>query len=132
MSIAPKLADGESFVPGRSTKQARELIEAAEAAGIDAARIITVSHGYVVPSELLEVEADEADTDEVPADEADEADGEEGEEPADEFDPSEANVAEVKAYLDGADDNERERVLAAEANGKNRSGVLSYTSEESK
>lgn len=119
MSIAPKLADGESFVAGRSTRQVRELIEAAEAAGIDTARIVTVSHGYVVPSELVEAEADEAEA-------------EQDEEGTDEFDPSEATVVEVKEYLDGADDAERERVLAAEATGKNRSGVLSYTSEESK
>lgn len=132
MSIAPKLADGESFVAGRSTKQARELIEAAEAAGIDASRVVTVSHGYVVPSELLEAEAVEAEAaEEETSDEADEADAEaEGE--AELFDPSEATVVEVKAYLDDADDTERERVLAAEATGKNRSGVLSYTSEESK
>lgn len=137
MSIAPKLADGESFVAGRSTKQARELIEAAEAAGIDVSRVVTVSHGYVVPSELLEAEASEADADEVEDADADEADADESEEEeveedVNEFDPSEANVAEVKAYLDGADEDERERVLAAEATGKNRSGVLSYTSEEIK
>lgn len=119
MSIAPKLADGESFVPTRSTALARELIEAAEAAGIDASRIVTTSHGYIVPSELL---ADEDD-------EADEADGDEDLVP---FDPSKANVEEVKAYLEGADDDERERVLAAEATGKKRSGVLAFTSEESK
>ncbi len=106
MAIAPKLGDGESFVQGRSIALAKELIEAAEAAGIDASRIVTTSHGYIVPSELL---ADEE------------------EEPANEFDPSDANVAEVKAYLDGADETERERVLAAEAKGKNREGVLSYT-----
>jgi hypothetical protein len=113
MSIAPKLADGESFVPGRSIALAKELIEAAEAAGIDPARVVTVSHGYVVPSELL------ADEDE--------------EESADEFDPFKASVEEVKAYLEGADEDERERVLTAEANGKKRSGVLAFnTSKESK
>jgi hypothetical protein len=112
MSIAPKLADGESFVPGRSIALAKELIEAADAAGIDRSRIVTTSHGYVVPSELL---ADEAE-----------------EESDDLFDPFKANVEEVKAYLEGADDDERERVLAAEATGKKRSGVLAFTSEESK
>lgn len=115
MAIAPKLGDGESFVGGRSTAQVRELIEKAEAAGLDASVVVTTSHGYVVPSEIL-------DSKEVDADEN-------GEEGADEFDPSDATVAEVKEYLDGADDKERERVLAAEAEGKNRSGVLSYTPE---
>jgi hypothetical protein len=115
MSIAPKLGDGESFVAGRSIAKARELVEAAEAAGL-AGSVITVSHGYVVPTSIL------ADT-EV------EAEAEEGD---DEFDPSEATVVEVKAYLDGADEAERERVLAAETDGKNREGVLSYTPKESK
>lgn len=126
MAIAPKLGDGESFVEGRSIELARELIEAAEAAGISASRISTTSHGYIVPSEIL------ADPEEESADEADdEADGDE-EESADQFDPFKANVEEVKAYLEGADEDERERVLAAEATGKKRSGVLAFTSEESK
>lgn len=40
------------------------------------------------------------------------------------FDPSEHNVDEVKEYLDKADDAERERVLAAEAEGKGRKTLL--------
>lgn len=123
MAIAPKLGDGESFVQGRSIALAKELIEKAEAAGLSASVVVTVSHGYVVPSEILEAKEADADAD---ADEADE------EEQVEEFDPSESNVADVKAYLDGADEKERERVLAAEAAGKNRDGVLSYSPKESK
>jgi hypothetical protein len=41
-----------------------------------------------------------------------------------EFDPAEATIAEIEDYFDGADEAERDRVLAAEAAGKNRKGVL--------
>lgn len=44
-----------------------------------------------------------------------------GDEP---FDPSDHNGPEVIEYLKGADEAERERVLAAEAEGKNRKGIL--------
>lgn len=40
------------------------------------------------------------------------------------YDPSEHSVDEVVAYLETADENEKERVLAAEAEGKARKGVL--------
>lgn len=108
MAITPTLGDGESFVQGRSTALAKELIEAAEAAGLEASVVITTSHGYVVPSEILATEEEEA---------------------ADEFNPSEATVAEIKAYLDGADEAERKRVLAAEKADKARASVLSYAPE---
>jgi trigger factor len=36
------------------------------------------------------------------------------------FDPADHNVEEVQIYLDDANDAERERVLAAEKDGKNR------------
>lgn len=40
------------------------------------------------------------------------------------FDPSNHTVPEVTAHLENADDDERERVLAAERAGKARAGVL--------
>jgi hypothetical protein len=40
------------------------------------------------------------------------------------FDPSDHTVAEVNVYLERADDDERDRVLAAERAGKARTGVL--------
>jgi hypothetical protein len=40
------------------------------------------------------------------------------------FDPSAHNAPEVHAYLADADEEERMRVLAAEAAGKNRKGIL--------
>lgn len=52
MAINPPLNDGESFVQGRSESKARELIEAAEKAGIDPSKVVTTSHGYIVPSEI--------------------------------------------------------------------------------
>lgn len=57
---------------------------------------------------------------------------EEGEEPAEQFDPSAATVDEVLSYLDGADEEEVQRVLAAEAEGKNRKGIADYNSEGAK
>lgn len=41
------------------------------------------------------------------------------------FDPSEHNIAEVEKHLAAADDTERERVLAAEREGKARKSLLS-------
>lgn len=40
------------------------------------------------------------------------------------FDPSEHTAAEVQAYLETADDAERERVLGAERSGKARKGIV--------
>ena len=40
------------------------------------------------------------------------------------FDPSNATVDEVLAHLDKSDDDERDRVLAAERAGKARKGIL--------
>lgn len=43
------------------------------------------------------------------------------------FDPGEHNAPEVLAYLETADEAERERVLAAEAAGKARKGIVGDT-----
>lgn len=40
------------------------------------------------------------------------------------FDPADHNVEDVLAHLEKADDDERDRVLAAERAGKARKGVL--------
>ena len=40
------------------------------------------------------------------------------------FDPNTKTVADVLAYLDKADDDERERVLTVERNGQARKGIL--------
>lgn len=109
--------EGYEFVPGRSQKKAAELIELA---GERAAEVRTTTGGYLVPSDLLSGEAKDS---EAPAEEAQEVEA---------FDPTEHNVEEVKAHLDGADEEERTRVLAAEQDGKARSSVLSYIPEGAK
>lgn len=61
----------------------------------------------------------------VKTEDSDPAAGEENaEDKAEQFDPSKATIAEVEEYLAGSDEAERDRVLAAEAAGKNRKGVL--------
>lgn len=40
------------------------------------------------------------------------------------FDPADHTVDEVKTYLDGADDDERDRVLVAEKDGKARTSLI--------
>lgn len=149
-SFIPQLADGESYVKGRSQATAAALIEAA---GDRTAEVRTTSHGYIVPSDILtgeegyEVYTSEdrpavptepntsTNVDEVhnvgqaPASANAAA---EGEEPATRFDPSKATVDEVLAYLEGADEEEVQRVLAAEADGKGRKTIADYDSEGAK
>jgi len=45
------------------------------------------------------------------------------------FDPADHTVAEVNAHLEKADDDERERVLAAERAGQARKGILGDDNE---
>lgn len=127
MSINTILADDESYVDGRSEEKARELLALAKEHGLEFS-VRTTSHGYIVPTVILG--ADEVEGDEDPDADAD-ADAA-GEEAAEEFDPSEAKVADVLEYLNGADETERERVLAAEEAGKARSTVLAFTPEGDK
>lgn len=117
MAIHPVLADGESFVHGRSIEKARELLEAAEAAGHPHGSVRTASHGYIVPSDLVAHKAGRRVR----------ADGDAGKE----FDPSAATVDEVREYLEGTDDEEFARVIAAEkASEKPRKGVLDLAASE--
>lgn len=135
--MIPKLTPTQSYVKGRSTATAKALIEAA---GDRTGDVVTTSHGYIVPTELLgadhgfEVYTSE-DRPAVPTEPGTTTDPNEAtnvrstapaeaEEPAAEFDPSKATIDEVRDYVDNADDAERERVLAAEAEGKKRKGVL--------
>jgi hypothetical protein len=46
------------LIEGRSSDQARKLIEKAQKAGIDPSLIRTTSKGYLVPAELAEDKAD--------------------------------------------------------------------------
>ena len=58
------LADGESFVKGRSTQKARELLELA---GDRAAEVVTNSYGYIVPTEILPEDYDAITNVDLPA-----------------------------------------------------------------
>lgn len=118
------LKEGQAFVEGREPEQAARLLELAHAAGLEH-EVFTTSFGFIVPKSILE----DADVDE----EADaDADADAEEEAVAEFDPSKATVEEVNDYLANADDAERERVLAAEAQGKDRKALRPATSEGDK
>jgi hypothetical protein len=136
-----RLKDGQAFVRGRSTANARTLLELA---GDRDAEVITVTNGYLAPVEVAEesgldfitaedqpavitqpgttTNRDEANNVGGRAKVADEAEADENPTGA-EFDPSKATVEEVNTYLEGADEAERTRVLEAEAAGKNRKGI---------
>lgn len=138
--MIPKLTESESFVKGRSIATAKALLEAA---GDRAAEVRTTSHGYIVPSDILTGEegytvSTAADRPAVPTEPdtstnveevnnvggAATAVAAEGEAAPAQFDPSAATVDEVNEYLANTDDAERERVLAAETDGKKRKGIL--------
>lgn len=127
----PQVPEGKTYVAGRSQEKSIELLELAEKAGLTG-QVHTTSFGYIVPSVILDgdtVDDTEEDTDGEGTDAGgEETDAEtqtgEAEEKAEEFDPSKATIDEVKEYLDGADETERERVLAAEKTGKGRKGIL--------
>ena len=147
MGTTLHLADGEEFILGRSREKATELVELAAAAGLKGS-VKTTYNGYIVPSVIFthgvpdedaekheepgttpDKIAEEILTDPAKADEDVDADADTDED-ADEnkavqFDPTAATIAEVTEYLDGADDDERARVIAAEsASAKPRRGVL--------
>lgn len=141
MTSIPTLEEGEQFVEGRSQETARELLDLAEKAGLEGS-VRTTSFGYIVPSAIFDTvteSSDDKDVDpnllaELEAEKAAAAQAEAEKAAADaadenpegsEFDPTTATVDAIKEYLDGADDTERERVLAAEAaSAKPRKGVL--------
>lgn len=143
MVVTPKLRDGQSFVQGRSSAKAQELIALAEKHDL-VGDIVTTSFGYIVPASILEGDAPEAATGDTDAPETGDTDATEADAPETdateveaggdgaEFDPSESNIDEVKAYLATADDAERERVLAAEEAGKARKGILAESTEGDK
>lgn len=130
--LEPTLNDGEAYVPGRSEETARHLYELAKKHGIDQSLVSTTSHGYIVPAELLsKKEAKKAEA--VQAEDQPAVSTEPGTDPDPEkvvnaekqFDPSEHSVAEVKEYLEGVNEYERQRVLDAEASSeKPRKGLL--------
>ena len=88
-------------------------------------RIVTSANADMTASGWEKVGGDEPTTStlEVP-----ETDGEDVQE--DVFDPSQHTVPETLEYLEGKDDAEVQRVLAAERSGKNRSSLLDALKSE--
>lgn len=132
------LREDEAFVEGRSYEQAIEFLARAEKAGLDPHVVRTTSFGYIVPKSLLKGD-DPVNDDENPQDTENPETGAElngpgkgGEEKDGDspFDPADHTVKQVEAYLDGADDAERDRVLAAEREGQNRKAFQDAASEE--
>lgn len=130
--MAPSVVagEGETFVAGRSATTARELVLKANAAG-KTGSVRTTSHGYIVPTDILDAEIP-SEEDQAPADtDSDNEDvagnKDEGENTGDGdglFDPADHKIEEVQAYLADADEAERDRVLAAERDGKARVTIL--------
>ena len=124
------IPDGFAIVRGRSQAQAKELLEAAEAAGLEKTSIRTITDGYIVPAALVSDEqgaetdrqVEKQQEDEAAAKAEAEAKGEESP-----FDPNDHSVAEVQEYLEGADDEERARVLDAEKAGQARKSLVGET-----
>lgn len=123
------LKPGEVFVEGRSQQKASQLLRDAKNAGLDQRLVRPVSDGYIVPEELGgESKTPKQDnvsppttTDTSLPDTA----PEEGTAPqAQQFDPSDHGIGRVKAYLEDADEEERQRVLDAERSGKARKTLL--------
>jgi hypothetical protein len=147
------IPEGSTHVLGRSREKAAELLEAAKGAGLEG-QIATTTDGYIVPDAVLEAfESAKADAEqqsdvdaqaqrdadaasiELAAREAEDAAATakadevkaQEENPDAPFDPSEHTVVEVQAYLEGADQAERDRVLAEELTGKARTSLVDNT-----
>lgn len=133
MTAQVKLAKGQAFVEGRSEAKAQELLSAAKGRESE---VLTTSFGYIVPEDILTGETKE-DLGEIDAEAQRKAEEEEAArkaelEAAKPFDPSKANVDEVKEYLSGATEDERARVISEEKAGKNRTSIVGTDEEGAK
>lgn len=142
------LNDDQTFVEGRGTEKAKELLALAKPHGLER-EISATSIGYIVPSIILEgadkqneqtpavvpvtaenqANADQGTPDPADGEKSSEAstEGNSGEQTGEQFDPDAHTVKEVLDYLTSADETERERVLAAEAEGQARKTILPDT-----
>lgn len=144
--------EGSSHTLGRSREKAAALLEVAAELGLEG-QVATTTDGYIVSDEVLKgyeeaIENAQADAQadvKAQADAVADADAEkrkaedaalsakaeevakQAEIPEAPFDPSTHNVAEVQAYLEGADQAERDRVYAAELTGKARTSLVANT-----
>ena len=125
MSYKLHLNEGESYVEGRSPETAQALMESAEAAGLSTSAVKTTSFGYIVPTEILKGSGvEEKATSDVTSETLDHPSDPAGDDQGNEFDPADHSVEEVKAYVEDATEEERQRVLDAERNGKARKTLL--------
>jgi hypothetical protein len=105
MAAKVKLEEGQSFIRGRSSKKAKELIERL---GDGEGSIITTAFGYIVPTSIVEDGEADSEYANVLPDGTDVAAAERGEEPAEESteDESEEPKVERKSRTRKASDTE--------------------------
>jgi hypothetical protein len=105
MAAKVKLEEGQSFIRGRSTKKAKELIERL---GDGEGQIITTAFGYIVPTSILKDGEGDSEYANVLPDGTDVAKAERGEESEEEssVDESEEPKAERKTRSRKATDTE--------------------------
>lgn len=94
MAAKVKLEEGQSFIRGRSSKKAKELIERL---GDGEGQVITTAFGYIVPSSIVKDGEGDAEYANVLPDGTDVAKAERGEESEQESEESEEKSEEPKA-----------------------------------
>jgi hypothetical protein len=94
MAAKVKLEEGQSFIRGRSSKKAKELIERL---GDGEGQIITTAFGYIVPTSIVKDGEADSEYANVLPDGTDVAAAERGEEKSEEKAEDEADEAEEKA-----------------------------------
>lgn len=135
------MADDETFVEGRTRETAVRLISKAAELGVDPKRVKATTGGYVAPKSLVDGQptaggttsgADtghfssvEENNTNLPHPDSKEDEKRKGEaDEQNEFDPAEHDVKDVKKYLEDVNEEERQRVLDAEREGKARKSLL--------
>lgn len=120
-----QLGSDQEFVEGRGRDVAKRLLAEAEAKGYSPKQIKATSNGYIVPKGLTDARENlphpGSQKDEELEEKVEQVDQFLVEE---EFDPNDHSISEVRAYLAVADQEERQRVLSAEQEGKARKTLL--------
>lgn len=130
-----KLADDETFVEGRSKENAKRLVQKASELGVDPRLVRATTGGYIAPKVLAgdvkspsgHFSAVEENTNQDlphPDSKENEQRKEQAKPKGESFDPADYGVGAVKRYLEGASEDERQRVLDAEREGKARKSLL--------
>lgn len=113
------MADDETFVEGRTRETAKRLIDKAAELDVDPKRVKATTGGYIAPKSLV----GDADLPRPDSKEGKKRKGE-ADEQINEFDPAEHDVKDVQKYLENVNEEERQRVLDAEREGKARKSLL--------